>query len=78
MTGRPRLYTLEPPLGCSLSRDDLFCSFSVEVLVANWAAYISPTAGGTCQKYLTKHHDWADAPECKNSFYHFTCIGEMS
>ena len=25
---------------------------------------ISPTAGGTCQKCFTKHHDSVDAPQC--------------
>ena len=28
---------------------------------------ISPTAIVTCQKCITKHHDWVDAPQCRFS-----------
>ena len=28
---------------------------------------ISPTAGGTCQKWFTKYHDWRDATQCTDS-----------
>ena len=34
---------------------------------------ISPTAGATCQKCFSKHHDWADAPEC-TTWSHFNRI----
>ena len=40
-----------------------FWKFQLPIGLHN-SCSISPTAGGTCKKYLTKHHEWGDAPEC--------------